>query len=52
MKSRKDDPYAMIFAFFKAVTKNRTPQFKAHAKAVKIDNMTIGKPARYTTPRV
>ena len=42
----------MCFAFFKAVTKNRTPQWKSQVKAVKIDRMTIGKPARYTNPVV
>jgi hypothetical protein len=52
LKSRKDDPYSMLFAFFKAVTKNRTPQYKAHVRAIKIENKTVGRPAKYTRPVV
>lgn len=46
-KSRKKEPYAMIFAFFKAVTNNKTPQQTLEIRAIKDYREYVGRPNRY-----
>jgi ribosomal protein S5 len=45
--SRKKDPYAMIFAFFKAVTRNKTPRQMLEASSTKNYREFVGRPRRY-----
>jgi ribosomal protein S5 len=45
--SRSKEPYAMVFAFFKAVTKNVTPDILAEMSGTKSNNQYIGRPRRY-----
>lgn len=47
IKSRNKEPYAMVFAFFKAVTKNCTPQYVAEIHGTKGYRQYIGRPRRY-----
>ena len=44
IKSRKKDPYSMIYAFFAAVTKNRTPDELAMIQGRKIRQLSYGNP--------
>jgi len=41
-KSRKRDPYSMIYAYFNAVTKNETPRSIAEQTGQKMWNMSYG----------
>ncbi len=47
VKSRNKEPYAMVFAFFKAVTKNHTPDQVAEIFGTKGYRHYIGRPRRY-----
>jgi ribosomal protein S5 len=45
--SRKKEPYAMVFAFFKAVTRSRSPTQVLEAMNMKGYRHYIGRPRRY-----
>ncbi len=47
VKSRLKEPYAMVFAFFKAVTRNRTPEHVCEVFGTKSYRQYIGRPKRY-----
>jgi len=47
VKSRNKEPYAMVFAFFKAVTKNCTPLYLSEVQGTKSYRQYIGRPRRY-----
>lgn len=47
VKSRKKEPYAMIFAFFKAVTQNKTPLQTNEIRAQKDYKEYVGRRKRY-----
>jgi ribosomal protein S5 len=49
VKSRKRDPYSMIYAFFQAVTKNRTQDELAQITGRKITQISYGNPTTNTT---
>lgn len=48
IKSRKRDPYSMIYAYFAAVTKNRTPDEIAQITGRKIMQVSYGNPTTNT----
>jgi hypothetical protein len=43
-KSRKRDPYSMVYAFFIAVTKNQTPNEIAQNEGKKLHQVSYGNP--------
>lgn len=47
IKSRLKEPYAMVFAFFRAVTKNRTPLQISEIFGTKNFRQYMGRPRRY-----
>ena len=47
IKSRNKEPYAMVFAFFKTVTKNCTPEYLAKLQRTNSDKHCLGRPKRY-----
>jgi ribosomal protein S5 len=47
IKSRLKEPYAMVFAFFKAVTRNTTPLHMSEIFGTKNYRQYLGRPRRY-----
>ena len=47
VKSRKKEPYAMVFAFFKAITKNKTPLQTSEIAGYKFNKQYISRGRRY-----
>jgi ribosomal protein S5 len=47
IRSRNKGKYAMVFAFFKAVTRNRTPLYTTEVLGTKNYRSYIGRPRRY-----
>lgn len=47
--SRKKERYAMLFAFFRAVTKNRTPLHVSEIFGTKNYRKVIGRPKKYSS---
>jgi len=47
VKSRKKEPYAMVFAFFKAVTKNRTPLEVSEITCSKENKQYVSRGKKY-----
>ena len=41
-KSRKRDPYSLVYAFFLAVTQNKTPDEIAQQEGLKIHQVSFG----------
>jgi hypothetical protein len=48
--SRVKDPYAMCFAFFKAVCRNKTPEMLAEAMGRRVRRTSYMKPKKYQPP--
>jgi len=47
--SRVKDPYAMCFAFFKAIVKNKTPETLAEGMGRRIQRTSFIKPKKHGT---
>jgi ribosomal protein S5 len=47
VKSRLKEPYAMFFAFFKSVTRNKTPDVVCEVFGTKSYRQYIGRPKKY-----
>jgi hypothetical protein len=48
-KSRKKDPYSLVYAYFNAVTKNHTNDELAQMRGWKIQQISHGNPATNST---
>ncbi len=44
-KSRKRDPYSLVYAFFNAITNNKTPDEIAQQEGQKIHQVSFGNKA-------
>jgi len=50
--SRAKDPFAMCFAFFKAISKNKTPDILAEGMGRQIKRHSFMKESKYQKPSV